>query len=298
MKIFAVILHFGDSNITNKCLKSVLENEKEIKKIVIVNNDSSKFKIQPIRQAQGKSSKLSPKLKIINNKKNLGYAGGMNMGIKYALSNEADYILLLNNDTILEESFLKDLIKRMEGDEKIGIGSPAVKFKKEGKVVYDLGGRINMLYGRTRHDEIDEKEILRYAQNDELEEVDYVSGCCMLIKKEVFKKVGFFDENFFLYYEDVDFCLRSKRKGFKTIIFPSLSIFHDLSKTTGKNSRLSILNQTKSALIFGKKHLGSKFLFNFLFVLAQSLIFSMKNPRWGFYSLQGIGSFLWKSQQE
>lgn len=280
MRTYVIVLHYGDLRTTNKCLKSIVKYEKEIKEIIVVDNDHQKNIKYPISNFKCPISKL----KIIRNKKNLGYAAGVNVGIKYALSKGANYVLVLNNDTYLESGFITKLIKKMN-KAKIGVAAPAIKFIRDGKIVYDLGGKVNMFFGRTSHHEVTE---IQKQVRDDILQVDYVSGCCMLIKKEVFEKVGFFDERFFMYYEDVDFCIRARKKSFKIVVFPSHNIFHELSKTIGKSSAFSIFNQTRSALIFGKKHLGVKYVFNTLFIFLQSLYFFIKNPSQGRHAFLGL----------
>src|SRR3989344_4898538 len=251
-RIFIVVLHYGDSNLTLNCIKSILRNKK---------------------------------LKIINNKENLGYAGGMNIGIRYALSKGADYVLLLNNDVFFEKEIISNLVNFFEKNKNAGIVAPAIKFIKKKKKKKNFGGKDNKIFGRTSHNEaenINEKNIKL---------TDYVSGCCMLIKKEVFQKIGLFDEKFFLYYEDVDFCLRAKKAGFKTFVLPSVSIYHKLSESVGKNSSTAVYNQTKSALIFAKKNSGLKRFLNLGFILFQSFLFLLKNPKSGIHSFRALFNF-------
>lgn len=278
MRLFIIILHFGDNRVTTKCVSSLINYEGNYEEIVIVDNDEDLgFKIYDSRFK-------NQIVKIIKNKKNLGYAGGMNVGIRYALSKKATHILLLNNDTVIEKEFLIPLLKFLEKEKQVGIVAPAIKFQRNKKTIYDLGGKVNLVFGKTSHCEVG--KITSYSP----QLVDYVSGCCMLIKREVLEKIGLFDERFFLYYEDVNFCLRAKEVGFTTYILPSVSIFHNLSKTVGKNSSLAIYYQTKSALIFGEKRIKNKPL-NRLFIFFQSLILIFKNPSTGISAFKAIFSF-------
>lgn len=295
-KVFLIILHFGDVKITQKCIESILRYEKEFEEIIVVDN-TNKLKIE--------SGELRiNSIKIIRNNDNLGYAGGMNKGIEYAMSKKTDYILLLNNDILFEKPILKALIKHIENKKEVGIIGPSIKFVRDSETIYDMGGKVNMLFGRTSHNEVNENEMLKpnlqvfdseiaracgtqgseftegRVRYDRVVEADYVSGCCMLIKNDVFMKVGLFDEMFFLYYEDVDFCLRAKKAGFKTIVLPDVYVFHNLSQTVGKISSLGVSNQIKSALIFGKKHVGNMFL-NKLFVFFQCFVLLLKKPEMG-----------------
>ncbi len=267
MKVFIVVLHFGSIDATNDCLHSFFKSRLSFENLIVVDNDGN-FEVTDKR------------ITVIKTKKNLGFAGGVNVGIKYALSKKADYVLLLNNDTIVKQNFLKALVEFSEHFENVGIVGPAIKFKRDDKFVYDIGGKLNKIFGRTTH-----KEVSKLA-NKKPRQVDYISGCAMLIKKEVFEKIGLFDEQFFLYYEDVDFCIRAKDKRFLTYVLPEVSVEHELSQSVGKVSSLAVYNQTKSALLFGRKYFKSTFFLNRVFIIAQSIYIFMKSPR------VGISAFL------
>lgn len=273
-KIFIIILHFGDITVTQECIKSLLENETAAFEIIVVNNDKQKLFKQTFENAKN--------ITVINNVENVGFAAGVNIGIKYALSKKADYILLLNNDTSIEKPFLQTLTVFLENNKHAGIVGPAIEFHKDGKTIYDLGGNINKLLGRTSHTEVEKIENVQPGQTT------YVTGACMMIKKEVFEKAGFFDERFFLYYEDVDFCLRAEEKGFASFVLPSVVITHSLSKTIGKVSKLAIYHQTKSAVLFGSKWCKKSRVLNLLFIFAQSCLFTVKLGKTGLIAFQGM----------
>lgn len=271
MKTSIVIVHFADPLVTNQCIESIYNARLDFDQIIVVDNNQNFFLSNKL--------KLKKEILLIVNKKNLGFAAGVNVGIKKALSKKSEYIMLLNNDTKVNSNFTKDLINFLQRNKDAGIIAPVIKFKKDGKVTFDLGGKINKFFGRTTHDE---KNIVT---NKIPKAVDYVSGCAMLIKAEVFEKIDLFDQAFFLYYEDVDFCLRARARGFLSYILPSVYIEHVLSKSVGKNSNIALYNQTKSAFIFGKKHFKSKIVFNRIFIIAQSILILVKNPkRIGFLS--------------
>ena len=274
MKPSIVILHFGKLETTQSCVKSVVKYEKNAS-IIIVNNNPS-----PLRSSDFSKTPVI----IINNPKNVGFAAGVNIGIKYALSRHADSILLLNNDTLLSMPLLSQLCKAFGEHESIGIVGPAIAFEKKGKKLYDLGGYVNMLLGKTRHNN------QRKIPFEVLQFPEYVSGCCMLIKKEVFEKIGYFDERFFLYYEDVDFCIRAKKKNFAIALDPQALLYHSLSKTAGKNSKTTLYHQTRSAILFGRKYFkkSPKILLSSLFIVLQSLLFLKNNPSTGWAAFQAI----------
>lgn len=264
MKITIIILHYGIVKVTQKCIKSLLAHETYPFSLLVVNNTGEKLK---------KKQFTSKKMTLINTKKNLGFAGGVNVGIAYALSKKADAVCLLNNDTIITKPFLQSLEKVIEG-KNVGIVGPSLHFIKNTTSLFDIGGKINNLFLRTSHKEV--KKITDTTPKI----VEYISGCCMLIKKQIFTSVGFFDEKFFLYYEDADFCLRAKEKGYLTKIVPSVVINHSLSKSAGNMSELAIYHLLRSAILFGNRYAKDPIqkIANRLFILFQSALFFKANP--------------------
>jgi len=203
--------------------------------------------------------KKLPIVKFIYSKENLGFAGGNNLGIKYAIRTGADYILLINNDaTVIEKNFLSKIL-RVKGD----IVSPMVKYKNKGTITYDYGGLVDKLFGRNTH-----------LHSLPIETPDYFSGVCLLIKSKVFRKIGLLDDHFFLYYEDVDFCLRAKKAGLKLAFSPNSSIFHNLSTSANKFGKRKILILAKSHLRFCLKHLS---ILSMPFYLAFNLYLRLKS---------------------
>ena len=261
MKLFVVILHYGKIEVTKKCLESLRKNEPFPKTIIVVNNTEEKIK-----------SKLPRHTIVIDNNKNLGFAKGVNIGIAEALSQKADYILLLNNDAVIRKHFIEKLLSGF--GKSVGIVGPAIQFHKSGKTLFDIGGMINTLFFRTSHEEVER------ITDVSSKIVDYVSGCCMLVKKEVFKKAGFFDGSFFLYYEDADFCLRARKAGFTTMVIPSAVISHALSASKGKTSPFTIYHLLRSGILFGRKYAESlqQKIANKIFILAQTILFLRANP--------------------
>lgn len=274
-KIFVVILHFGEIALTRECIQTLQEKDKGYAKIIVVNNNEKNI-------APG--ALPFKRITLINNKRNIGFAAGVNVGIRYAIRNGADAILFLNNDTLIKKPFINELSAILSNDPSVGIVGPAICFTKNGKKIFDIGGSINMLTGRTSHREVEEvKDIpLRF--------VTYVSGAAMMIKREVFERVGLFDEQFFLYYEDADFCLRAAKKGFRVAVDPHAIVFHLLSKTIGKVSPFAVFYQTQSAVFFGRKYMQtfSQKFFHLLFLLAQTIRISLKHPQAGLAGWKAI----------
>ncbi|MBI2621377.1 MAG: glycosyltransferase family 2 protein [Candidatus Levybacteria bacterium] len=199
-------------------------------------------------------------LEVIYNKKNLGFSGGNNVGIDYCLRNGADYVVILNNDTIVDPFFIAELVKTAE-EENAGIVVPKIYFAKGfefhkdrykerdlGKVLWYAGGAIdwkNIIGNHRGLDEVDR------GQFDEDGETQMATGCCFLVKKEVFEKVGQYDKRYFLYFEDADFSERVKRAGYKIFYNPKSIVWHKNAQSTGVGSDLQTYFQTRNRLLFG-----------------------------------------------
>ena len=255
------VLNFNGEKNTLECVES-------LKKI-----DTSKLKLNIIVVDNGSVKKLDLKdgqwgntsLKVIINQKNLGFSGGHNVGIEYALKKGSDFIVILNNDTYVDKNFLEELLKATEKDAKIGILVPKIYFapgfefhkdryskEEKGKIFWYAGGEMdwNNVIGHNRGvDQIDK------GQFDSTSETELATGCCMLIKKEVFGKIGLFDENFYLYYEDADLSMRVKKKGFKIFYVPSSIIWHkNAGSAGGSGSKLQDYYITRNRLLFGMRY--------------------------------------------
>lgn len=210
-KLFILILSFRAPQALAACLKS----------------------LKMVKTPVGWQKKV---LVIDNNLENRGFSTGCNLGIKQALKDKVDAVLLLNQDTVAEKSFLGPLLANSSD-----IVGPVIKFKRRGKLVYDFGGKINWWLGRAKHIESDSILNTKYSAPD------YVSGCAMLIRWPVLEKIGLLDERYFLYFEDVDFCLRAKKAGFKIAVEPKSMILHELSEQKPLVQRWQM---AKSNLIF------------------------------------------------
>ncbi len=187
-----------------------------------------------------------PSVRLVANSVNLRFAGGNNVGIEHVLPDNPDYVLLLNNDTVVDPGFLSELVKFAEEDRHIGIVGPKIYYYYDERRIWYAGGRVNFWEGWTSHIGIREKD---HGQYDSPMEVDYVTGCCMLVRREVIERVGKLDEGYFIYGEDADWCLRASRAGYRLFYVPSSMIWHKVSATSGGNlSWFKNWNKLKSQL--------------------------------------------------
>jgi GT2 family glycosyltransferase len=181
--------------------------------------------------------------KFIQSGANLGFAGGNNVGIKDAVKREFDYILLMNNDLILPRDIVVKLVDYMESSPEVGASSPKMYFakgyefyknryseKEKGRVFWYAGGIIDRNNVYTSHRGVDEVDKGQYNKTIE---TDVANGACVIIRREVFKKIGLLDSSFFLYWEDADFSERAKRAGYKVMYFGQTCLWHKVSASTG-----------------------------------------------------------------
>lgn len=259
-KIFVVVLNFNGKDIINTCLSSIFQSDYLNFEVVVVDNCSQDGSFEQARSSFSRAH-------FIKNPNNLGFAQGNNIGIRYALEKFADYIFILNNDTTIENSTISSLVCTMKNNPAAGIASPII-FNADNSVWF-AGGNINWKKMRTEH--------LRIIKQDSPYATEYISGCSMFIKKEVFKETGLFDERFFLYYEDADFSWRSKKYGFDIIMDPTAHIIH-FERSTSLN-KLKNYWLVLSGLLFFRIH--SSFLNKLWIILIYLPLRKAKN----FYDL-------------
>ncbi|MEW6011599.1 MAG: glycosyltransferase family 2 protein [Euryarchaeota archaeon] len=196
------------------------------------------------------------KLIIIKNKQNYGFTKGNNIGINYSMHFlDPDYILLLNNDTVVEKNFLNKLVKVGEKNKKIGFLGPKIYFynyKGKNNIIQYAGSKQNLWHFNPENKGIFE---IDHGQYDKLELVEYVHGSCLLAKVEMIKDVGLLDEEFFSYREENDWGIRGYKKGWNSLYVPSSKIWHKGGKSAGGNfSPLAVFYRTRNDFIFMKKH--------------------------------------------
>lgn len=210
-KVAVIIVNWKKYDITSSCIESILHSTNSNFKIILVDNESDNKKV--------KNFKYRDEIKIIQNKKNEGFSKANNIGIDYALKNNYDYTILINNDTIVEKNLIEVLLKTAQA-KNFSVVQPLI-LKYNGKEIWNAGGRINYFFGNF----ITRKKVGN-SLNSSHELTEWLTGCCCLFKTKIFKEIGKLDESFFAYYEDVDFSLRLKKHGYKIGFTSKTHIYH------------------------------------------------------------------------
>lgn len=272
-KIFVVVINWNKKDFTLECLGS-LENAIRSKKnisVVLVDNNSSDGS-----QEVFKRIKYKFKFFFIQNKKNLGWTGGNNVGIKFALKNNADCILLLANDSVIKKGSIELLANKLFSSKSLGIVGPKIyEYDSKPLVIANAGNFYNSNFnlislGSGKRDN---------GQYDLIEETDMVGGTAITIKKEVFKSIGFFDDRLFIYYEDADFCMRAKKAGFSFAFVQKAHVYHRGSATTIVGSPLHTYYNTRNRLIFLERYGSTRPRIAEFFSLCRILLRYFKNRK-------------------
>lgn len=291
-RVSVVVVNWNNFADTDECLQSLGKAIYPNFEVILVDNGSDGNDVDLLKERFG------DRIRLIENDRNYGFAEGCNTGIKDALARGADYVALLNNDTIVAPDFLDEVVSAAWSAEKVGIAGGKVYCYETPEMIWFAGGVIDYWRGSTPIRGSGEMDCGQY---EERREVDWICGCFMLISRELLKEVGMFDRRFFFGWEDVDLCVRAARRGYRIIFVPQSKVWH---KTYPPEKRerlmgLPVYYATRGHLIFMEKH------FTRLQLLSSGLHFIVGFPRflWDYsrilgqwkvpiYILWGIAGFL------
>lgn len=280
-RVAIIILNWNGWEDTVECLESVYQINYTDYRVLVVDNNSSDDSIKKIHDYTNGDLKIKSKflksenkpigimqydgeetgkyvtnnnkqLILLKNKKNYGFAEGNNIGIEFAIKNlNPDYILLLNNDTVVDRDFLRELVKDGEDNGKIGLLGPKIYYYDNPNVIWSTGGKIDWNLARGLHIGINEHD---KGQYDEKRTLDYINGSALLIKKEVIDTIGLLDKKFFLYFEETDLALRASINGFESLYVPNAKVWHKVSRSGGGiKNEIGLYYITRNRWLFMKK---------------------------------------------
>lgn len=233
-----ISVNWNNSYDTVEMLTSLQEISYPNYEVIIVDNNSTKDNISELKIE-------FPEVRLVMSPRNLGFAGGNNLGLNYA---NGDYILLLNNDTVVTQDFLEPLVRLMEFDMSIGVVSPKIYFYDEPqKIQYAGTTEINKITSRGKKLGYGTTDSGKY---DSISSTGYANGACMLVRQSLIRKIGFLRPDYFLYYEETDFCVRVKKFGFKVCYNPDSKIYHKISSSTGEGSPLKTYYLNRNRILF------------------------------------------------
>ena len=208
-----------------------------------------------------------PHAKYLESPGNVGFARGNNMGLKKAISDEADIIVLINNDTVLPRDLVLNILSSPITDDNVGVVGGLIYFAKGfefenkyskndlGKVIWYAGGKYDWNNVYASHIGVNDVDKGQYK---DIQETDFITGCLFITKTDILKKVGVFDERYCLYFEDSDLGLRIKNAGFKLLIDPRIKIWHKVAQSSGIGSSLNDYFLTRNRLVFGMDYASTR----------------------------------------
>ncbi|MGB8657337.1 MAG: glycosyltransferase family 2 protein [Candidatus Zixiibacteriota bacterium] len=249
-----IIVSHNVKNLLEKCLESIGDFEKDLKfEAIVVDNHSEDHSAEMLKEH-------FPSVKLIENPRNLGFSRACNQGIEQS---RGRYILLLNPDTEFTLGGVTEMVKFMHSAPQIGVCGPqmvdphgriqfsARSFPSYQTAISSSQSILNKLFPRNP---LSRRYLLKDQDRNQKMEVDWVSGSCLLAKRELFEKIGLLDERFFMYVEDVDFCYRAKKAGFLVYYFPNSVVIHHIGRSTEKRKLKMLVEHHRSMYYFYTKH--------------------------------------------
>lgn len=246
--VFIIILNWNGRDDTLACLASVAQINYPSFRVIVVDNGSTDNSVDAIRTA-------FPAVDLIETGKNLGFAGGNNVGIRCALELGADYVFLLNNDTEVDPGLLDAFAVAAERYPNAGVFGGKIYYHAEPQRIWYAGARWNQ--DTARFDQVGEGELDDGRTYSAACETDYACGCAFLLPAARLREIGLLDEDFFLYFEETDWCFRAKKAGHPSIFVPEAKLWHKVSVSFGgEGSPLALYFITRNRLLWARRHAG------------------------------------------
>jgi len=239
-----IILNWNGTADTLECLRSTTKLIDVNYRIYVIDNGSTTSCKEEVQSA-------FPFVNFVELPENRGFAGGVNVGIKVALADGADYVWLLNNDTVVEKATLRNLLKIAEMHPCFGIiGSKVLRYDNRA-IIDHAGGKLYPWIGKTKHIGSGETDLGQY---NSIRAVDYVTGCSLLAKRSVIEEVGLLPEIYFLYFEETEWCVRASRNGWKIIYATESRVYHKVGNSIGKESPRIAYYFARNSLLFIRRN--------------------------------------------
>lgn len=282
--VYVVILNWNGLADTIECIQSCLQLNDHHHTLLVVDNGSTDGSAARLRE-------LFPDLQIIETGANLGYAGGNNIGITMALAHGAEFIWLLNNDTSVDPAALKELVGVLRTRLQAGIAGSKILYSSQPDVLWFAGGEVSSCWGYARHRGLNKPDIDQY---NSIEPCEFATGCSLLIRSSVVRQIGLIPEQYFLYWEDVDWNTRAAKAGWEVLYVPSSRVWHKVSNSS-KDSRGRVTMkpcryEMRNRVLFHRRHRPWRLATVLLGACryAWDQVVFEGNPRQGWAALRGM----------
>jgi GT2 family glycosyltransferase len=258
--VSVIVLNWNGKSCIHRCLESLSKQTYEKYEIIVVDNASSDESPEIVRRN-------FPRVKLIVNDQNLGFARGNNIGIEHATG---DLIALFNYDAVADSNWLSELVSAILESEKNGIVGGPIYYFEPRDVIWAMGGKIDYLTGLGWH--VCQDKTVNECLSEFSEDIDYIPGTALLIKRKVINEIGPLDEDYFLYNDDLDLCFRVKRVGYKCSLVKSAPVWHMVSFSWRGRPLIGYYHNMRSTFYFYLKNLPIPFLLTAIFF--QYIIFT------------------------
>lgn len=242
-QLTAVILNTNRKEDTLGCLESLSQQHRKVDHILVLDNHSTDGSAQAIADRY-------PRVEILPMAENRGYAGNNNVGIRAALDDGADWILILNEDVVLDSKATEELLAAAESSPEVGFVGPMVYHYDEPEVIQSAGGMMTRNWLATHRGQNQPDR----GQYTLIESVAWVSGCGFLVRRELVDDIGAFDERFFYYWEETEWCLRARKHGWMVLFVPSAKMWHKGVQRDYKPAANTTYYWTRNWLLLLAKH--------------------------------------------
>jgi len=286
-KVSIITVNYNQRQVTDDLLNSIIKYNTYYETEIIVVDNGSDINSKPYWKVK------YPNFIFIRSEKNLGFAGGNNLGIQSATG---DFLFLVNNDTIFTPNLIDILVQTLLMNSQVGIISPKLLYFDQPHVLQYVG-YTEMNYYTARNSCIGQYEIDNGQYDSVIGKTAFAHGAAMMVRRSVINKVGLMADNFFLYYEELDWCERAKKAGFEIWINTNVSIYHKESISVGKKSALKEYFMNRNRILFIRRNapLFPKILFFFyfiLFVIPRNILSYFKDNNFN-YSKQLFRAIYW-----
>jgi GT2 family glycosyltransferase len=242
--VLAVVLSWNGRDDTLACLESLLAQDYPRLEVLLVDNASRDDTVAAVRQRL-------PSVEVQVNQGNLLYAGGMNVGLERGRQGRFDYVLLLNNDIVLQRDLVGELVRAAELEPRIAAVGPKIYYHAHPQRLWFAGGKLSLWRGWPSHRGLRSDD---RGQYDETVDVDYLTGCAMLLRTACLDDVGFLDPGFAMYAEDADWCFRARARGYRLRFAPRARMWHKVSASAGARSLFKLRRRFRSQIRFLRRH--------------------------------------------
>lgn len=244
-QVTVVILAWNGRALTEACVESYLAQQYPAFDVLVVDNASTDGTAAALR------ARFGGRIRLVENSRNLLFAGGINAGLRLVLQSHAELVLISNNDVEADPGMLAALVERAGSDDRIGAVAPKIYYFEPRDVLWFAGGELPLWRGWSHHRGLREPD---RGQYDTPRDCDYLTGCAFLARRAAFETTGLFDEDFAMYAEDADWCFRARRLGWRLVYEPRARLWHHVSAASGARSWYKIRRRTASQWRFLRRH--------------------------------------------